>query len=343
MALRDLLSDALNSTPAADARRLATLQAVLAAVDAHEGATDADVHAIITKIIAEREQKAASFSAAGQTEMAKAERLEIDSLRTILRTAAISQPPTPAKKAKPAVPADKPKTGPSAPLFTRTQTIIAGAAAVFLAVAAIFYFFVFNTGSDDTMMLADAAGQTTAIQVYKDDRTLGSPDAPIKFLEYAAPSCPHCAHFEETIFPQIKQKYIDTGKVFYIFRSFPLNPSDGAAEAIARCLPADKYFWFLDLLFRNQKTWDPEYGITDVRGGLIRVARIAGMTAEKVDQCIADKSEQDRINQVAQDGEQKYTIQGTPTFVINGEVIQAPDATWPALQKKLDSLLSKHK
>ena len=340
MALRDLLNDALNSTPADDARRLATLHAVLAAVDAHEGATDADIHAIITKIILEREQKAASFSAAGQTEMAKAERLEIDSLRGLLRTAAISQPPTPGKKAKPAVAAGVPKTGPTTPLFTRTQMMIAGTAAVFLAVAAILYFFVFNPGSGDATTLATA--QNTSIQLYKDDRTLGSPNAPIKMLEYAAPSCPHCAHFDETAFPQIKQKYIDTGKIFYIFRIFPINPSDGAAESIARCLPADKYFWFIDLLFRNQKTWDPEYGITDVRGGLIQVARIAGMTAEKVDQCIADKDEQDRINQVAQDGEQKYNITGTPTFIINGEIVQAEDATWPALQAKFDSLLSKH-
>jgi protein-disulfide isomerase len=339
MALRDLLSDALNSTPAADARRLATLQAVLAAVDAHQGATDADIHAIITKIIMEREQKAASFSAAGQTEMAKAERLEIDSLRTILRTAAVSQPPTQAKKVKPAVTADKPKTGASAPLFSRTQTIIAGAAAVFLAIAAILYFFVFNTGSDDVMMLA--AGQSTAIQVYKDDRTLGSPKAPITLLEYAAPACPHCAHFGETVFPLLKKNYIDTGKVYYIFRVFPIMPADGAAEAIARCLPADKYFWFIDLLFRNQKTWDPEYGTTDVRGGLIQVARIAGMTSEKVDQCIADKKEQERINQVSQDGEIKYNIQGVPMFIINGTVWESGGVTWPQMQKKLDSLLPK--
>lgn len=341
MALRDLLNDALNSTPAADARRLATLQAVLAAVDQHEGATDADIHAIITKIIAEREQKAASFSAAGQTEMAKAERLEIDSLRGFLRAAAISQPPTPAKKPKPAATADKAKTGASTPLFSRTQTIIATVAAGVLALVAILYFFVFNPGSGDATMLA--TGQNTTIQVYKDDRTLGSPKAKITILEYAAPSCPICAHFDETVFPLLKQKYIDTGKVFYIFRTFPLNPSDGAAEAIARCLPADKYFWFIDLLFRNQKTWDPEFGITDVRGGLIQVARIAGMTAEKVDLCIADKNEQDRINQVAQDGETKYSITGTPTFIINGTFWQTGSVPWPQVQAKLDSLLPKHK
>ena len=339
MALRDLLNDALNSTPADDARRLATLQAVLAAVGAREGATDADIHAIITKIIMEREQKAASFSAAGQTEMAKAERLEIDALRSILRTASVSQPPAPAKKAKPAA-VDKTKTDASAPLFTRTQLIIAASAVGVVALAAILYFFVFNPASDNPMLLAD--GQNSPIQAYKDDRTLGSPKAPITLLEYAAPVCPHCAHFSETVFPLLKKNYIDTGKVYYIFRVFPIMPADGAAEAIARCLPADKYFWFIDLLFRNQKTWDPEYSVTDVRGGLLQVARIAGMTAEKVDECIADKSQQERINQVAQDGETKYNIQGVPMFILNGTVWESGGVTWPQLQKKLDSLLSKH-
>ena len=340
MALRDLLNDALNSTPAADARRLATLHAVLAAVDAQEGATDADIHAIITEIIAEREQKAASFSAAGQTELAKAERSEIDALRAILRTASVSQPPTSVKKAKPAAAADKSTPGASAPLFSRMQMIIAASAVGVLAIAAILYFFVFNPASDNQMLVAN--GQNSPIQAFNDDRTLGSPKAPITVLEYAAPVCPHCAHFNETVFPLLKKNYIDTGKVYYIFRIFPIMPADGAAEAIARCLPADKYFWFIDLLFRNQKNWDPEYGVTDVRGGLLQVARIAGMSAEKVDECIADKSQQERINQVAQDGEVKYNIQGVPTFIVNGTPWESGGVTWPQMQKKLDSLLSKH-
>jgi protein-disulfide isomerase len=340
MALRDLLNDALNSTPADDARRLATLQAALAAVGAQEGATEADIHAIITKIIAEREQKAGSFAAAGQTELARAERLEIDALRAVLRTAGASQPPPPPKKAKLAAPADKPKTGVSPPLFSRLQLIIAASAAGALAIVAILYFFVFNPSSDNQMLLAN--GQSTAIQLHKDDRTLGSPTAAVTFLEYAAPACPHCAHFNETIFPLLKKNYIDTGKVYYILRIFPIMPADGAAEAIARCLPADKYFWFIDLMFRNQKTWDPEYGVTDVRGGLIQVARIAGMTTEKVDQCIANKDEQDRINQVAQDGELKYSINAVPVFIINGTVWETGGVDWPKLKEKLDSLLPKH-
>ena len=341
MALRDLLDDALNSTPADNARRLATLREVMAAVDAYEGATDADAHAAITKTIAEREQKAASFAAAGQTEMAKAERFEIDALRVFLRSPGVAQAVAPVKKTvKPAVTGGGPIIGEATPLFSRTQLIIGAAVVGVVAIAAILYFFVFNPASDNDMTLAK--GQNTAIQLYNNDRTLGSPKAPITMLEYAAPVCPHCAHFDETVFPLLKKNYIDTGKVFYIFRVFPIQPADGAAEAIARCLPADKYFWFIDLLFRNQKTWDPEYGITDVRGGLIQVARIAGMTVEKVDQCIANKDEQDRINQVAQDGETKYGIQGVPFFIINGTVWESGGVEWPQVQAKLDSLLSKH-
>lgn len=339
MALRDLLNDALHSTPTDSQRRLVTLRAVMADVDAQPGATDADIHAIITKIIMEREQQAASFSAAGQTEMAKAERVEIDSLRGFLRASSSAEPAPAAKKPKVAVKAEPQHAGQSAPLFTRNQIIIASVAAVLVAGAAILYFFVFTGGSND---LTIASGGPLTVQLYKHDRTLGSPKAPITVLEYAAPACPHCSHFDQTVFPLVKKNYIDTGKVFYIFRVFPINPADPAAEAIARCLPADKYFQFIDLLFRNQPKWDPEYGITDVRGGLIQLARIEGMSAEKVDQCISDKSEQDRINQVAQDGETKYNIQGVPTFIINGTEVQAEDATWPSLKARFDSLLSKH-
>jgi len=220
------------------------------------------------------------------------------------------------------------------------QMIIAGAAVGVVAIAAILYFFVFSSNGDDGIVFSGAT--KASIAVLKDDRTMGKPDAPITMLEYAAPSCPHCARFDMDVFPQIKKNYIDTGKVFYIFRTFPINASDGAAEAIARCLPADKYFQFIDLLFRNQAKWDPEYGITDVRGALVQMGRIAGMSTEKVDACISDKDEQDRINSVAQDGETKYNIEGTPTFVVNGTKTEAGDVTYAQMQAKFDSLLSKH-
>ncbi len=111
-------------------------------------------------------------------------------------------------------------------------------------------------GSGDA---AAASGQ--GYEILPTDRTLGNPNAKVVLIEYAAPSCPVCADFNAQTFPQLKANYIDTGKVFTSSASFPLRADDGAAEKIARCLPEDKYFSFIDLLFRNQPKWDVEYGV----------------------------------------------------------------------------------
>jgi len=333
MALKDRLNDALNETPPENTARLETLRAVLAAAG---NGTDAEIQAALASLISEREQKAASFSAAGQTALASSERAEIDTLRGFLRLAD-SEPAAMPKKPKPAAPAAAPAT--AGPLFSRTQMIIGGVAAVALAV--IMYLLLRPSG--DTGEVAQASAGNTSIQVLKDDRTMGDPKAPIKVVEYAAPTCPHCAHFAMTIMPRIKQEYIDTGKVFYIFRTFPLSAADGAVEAIARvCLPADKYFEFLDLMFRNQPQWDPDgYQIPDVGAAIKRLARVKGVSPEQADRCMTDKNEQERINQVAQDAVNRYNIEGTPTFIINGAVVQTTEASWPELKKRFDSLLSK--
>lgn len=333
MALKDRLTDALNATPSDNPRRLETLRQVLAASG---GGSDAEIQAALTKLIADREQKAASFSAAGQTDAAKAERYEIDALRGFLR---LTETVPTGVKPKPAAVA--PTATPTKPLVSRTQVIIAGVAVVLLVAALLVYKFGISSSQNEDQLLA--TGSTTTVTLHKDDRIMGNPKAPITMLEYAAPTCPHCAHFAMDVMPQIKKAYIDTGKVFYIFRVFPLSPSDGAVEAIARCLPADKYFPFIDLMFRNQSKWDPDgYQIPDVHAAIVQMARIVGMTPDRVDQCINNKAEQDRINQVALDGETKYNIQGTPTFIINGTVVQAGEADWPQLKARFDSLLSKH-
>lgn len=171
------------------------------------------------------------------------------------------------------------------------------------------------------------------------DHTMGDPRAPIVVIEYAAPQCPFCAEMNNTGLPPLKKDYIDTGRVFYIFRVYPIGPADIPAEAIARCLPADKYFPFIDLLYRNQAKWDPENGVQDVRGGLIAMARVVGLDEAKVDRCVTDKDTQKKIISVAEDAEKRFGIRATPTFVINGEV-QTPGATWDEIKSKLDSLLA---
>jgi protein-disulfide isomerase len=185
-----------------------------------------------------------------------------------------------------------------------------------------------------------AGGSPGKLQVLASDRTLGNPKAPIQFVEYAAPSCPHCAHFNETVFPMLKRDYIDKGKVFYIFRVFPIGAQDIPAEALARCMPKASYFAFIDLLFRQQQIWDPEYGITNVQAGLVEVANVAGMPQDRAISCMQNRAEADRINKSAQEAVNKFKLNSTPSFVVNGELRQvAPEQD--SMRKFLDALLSK--
>jgi protein-disulfide isomerase len=200
-------------------------------------------------------------------------------------------------------------------------------------------------GNVETIGIMDAlpvSGEKAGITLTAADRTLGSPKAPIMMLEYAAPTCPHCAHFNAEVFPRLKKKYIDTGKVYYVFRVFPLSPGDLAAEAMARCLPASSYMQFIDVLFRNQDKWDPEVGITDVHGGLVAMGRIVGMNAAQIDQCISNKAEVTRASQVGEDAQKRYAVEATPTFIINGQ-IHIGGFSWQDLQTLLDSLAKKGK
>jgi protein-disulfide isomerase len=224
---------------------------------------------------------------------------------------------------------------------SRNQIVLLGGAVGVLVLAVIAYFAFFSGGSDGANV--SAPDHSTAIVVLPTDMTLGSPSAPVKVVEYGAASCPVCARFETDNFDQLKKTYIDTGKVFFIFRTFPINgAADGAAEGLARCAgrtSADNYFHFLDLLFRNQKDWDPEI-TSDVHGGLLKMARIAGIEAE-AEICMADKANADRINSVSKDAVARYNVNATPTLVVNGVVQQPGYIPWPQLKSMMDSFLAR--
>jgi protein-disulfide isomerase len=221
----------------------------------------------------------------------------------------------------------------------RKQLLIGLVALAVVAVGVAAYFLWFSSSSSDAALPTGA--EKYGIQITSRDRTLGSPKAPILMVEYAAPSCPHCAHFDMEIFPQLKQKMIDTGKVYYVFRVFPLGAVDVAAESIARCLPEDNYFQFIDLLFRNQSKWDPDgYDIPDVHAALVEMGRTAGLSADKVDACIGNQTVASQVAQVGQDAQTKYNISGTPTFLINGQV-HGPFVDYTELQDFITPMLSK--
>lgn len=225
--------------------------------------------------------------------------------------------------------------------MSRKSLLMLVAVIVLIAAAGIGYYY--TSGSSQTA----ANGQ--GFEIVPSDRVLGNAKAKVVLIEYAAPSCPVCAAFSAQSFPQIKAKYIDTAKIFYVFRVFPLRSDDGQAEKIARCLPEDKYFAFIDLLFKNQAKWDVEFSQINpalatpegVHDGLVLLGRIAGMSKEQVDQCMVNKAEDDRINKVSSDGESRYSINATPTFILNGVSIGSGNIPFDTMSKLLDTELAK--
>ncbi len=146
----------------------------------------------------------------------------------------------------------------------------------------------------------------------------GKADAPVTVVEYSSLSCPHCAAFHKEVLPELKSKYIDTGKVKYVVKEFPLNDSALAGAVIARCLPADRYFPFVNLLFAKQDEWAYK---EDALTPLKQLAKQAGMTDEEFNKCLDNETLQKQVLAVRDEGSQKG-VHGTPTFFINGKKLE---------------------
>jgi protein-disulfide isomerase len=148
-----------------------------------------------------------------------------------------------------------------------------------------------------------------------DDVVMGSPTAPVTIIEYASMTCPHCAHFAVETFPKLKEKYIDTGKVKYIMREYPLDNLALAAFMLARCAGPDKYYPMIETLFAEQRKW----AVREPLPPLLGIAKQAGFTQQTFDSCINDKDLAGKIQQIRNRGQQKFKVEATPTFYINGE------------------------
>jgi protein-disulfide isomerase len=163
------------------------------------------------------------------------------------------------------------------------------------------------------------------------DHILGSANAPVTVIEYASLTCPHCAHFHETVYPTLKKKYIDTGKVKFIFREFPRDPVDIGAFMLARCAPADKYFPMIDVLFDQQKNWA---FTRESAKQLLMIAKQAGFTEEQFDKCLSDNKRAEEIRNIGKTAYEKFKVDSTPTIFINGEVFKG-EMTPEGLEKAL--------
>ena len=149
------------------------------------------------------------------------------------------------------------------------------------------------------------------------DIVIGNADAPVTIVEYASMTCPHCAQFQMVIFPQLKAKYIDTGKAKYMLREFPLDNLAVGAFMLARCAGDDRYYPMVDGLFDTQETW----AVTgpEAKEKLLLIARQAGFSKERFDQCLGDKVLFNKIVDTRSRGHDRFAVNSTPTFFVNGK------------------------
>jgi protein-disulfide isomerase len=196
------------------------------------------------------------------------------------------------------------------------------------------------SGFSPLRLIADAFAQSAsdvAKPVSLPDMALGPADAAVTITEYASMTCPHCAAFNAEVFPKIKATYIDTGKVRYIFREFPLDIKAAAGSMLSRCIAngdGSKYFAVTDMLFRQQSDWV----MKNTTETLTRIGKQAGLTQQQVEACLKDQALLDKIA-----ADQKYAsdvlkVDSTPTFFVNGEKIKG-ETSFEEFEKKIKPLL----
>jgi protein-disulfide isomerase len=166
---------------------------------------------------------------------------------------------------------------------------------------------------------------------------LGPASAPVTITEYASMTCPHCANFNEAVFPKIKSTYIDTGKIRYVFREFPLDIKAAAGSMLARCIAKDdapKYFAVIDLLFRQQNDWV----MKNTTETLTRIGKQAGLSQQQVEDCLKDQALLDKIAADQKFANEVLKVNSTPTFFINGEMLKG-ETSFDEFSKRINSLL----
>ena len=166
------------------------------------------------------------------------------------------------------------------------------------------------------------------------DVMIGSDKAPVTVIEYASMTCPHCAHFEETTLPELKKRYIDTGKVRYVMREFPLDALAAAGFMLARCAGKDKYESVVETLFAKQADWAVQKPIEPLKA----IAKQFGFTEESFNACLANQKVLDDIQAVRDHAVNKLGVNSTPTFFINGKKFTG-DQTIENLAKEIDPYL----
>jgi protein-disulfide isomerase len=213
----------------------------------------------------------------------------------------------------------KPSAGQEAPAASNLWLFIIGAVAVAALIGGIIYW----RSSQGTLGTMGEKKDPDIAELMASgplpDMALGNADAPNTIVEYASMTCPHCAQFDKVVFPELKTKYIDTGKVRFIFREFPLDGLAARASMLARCAGPDRFFPMIDGLFQTQANWVVQG--PEAMDKLLQFARQAGFSKESFDKCMEDKELFNKIVETRTIGHEKFGVDSTPSFFVNGKRI----------------------
>ncbi len=180
------------------------------------------------------------------------------------------------------------------------------------------FFWVFLNLFVTKMILAN---ERSALEITDDDLVIGDKNAPITIIEYASMSCSHCANFHNDTLPDLKKDYIDNGIVRMVFRDYPFNYPALLGSMMMRCIPSDVRYDYMNALYQLQTTWvnkDPKISKKE----LYKIMQSGGMTKEEFDSCYSNVDNENLILEGVMAAQKEFNIKSTPSFVINGNVIQ---------------------
>ena len=172
-----------------------------------------------------------------------------------------------------------------------------------------------------------------------EEMVMGNPDAAVTVMEFASYTCPHCANFHQTVFQELKRDYIDTGLIRFVYREVYFDAYGLWASLVARCGGPMRYFGVSSILYQEQAEWSRAADGAAVADNLRRIGRRAGMSDEQMNTCLADRDLAMAMMQVYQNGVTEFGVQGTPSFVINGELHS--NMSFAEFQAILDPLLGR--
>ena len=176
------------------------------------------------------------------------------------------------------------------------------------------------------------------LKIQDDLIVLGADEAPVKIKVFSSLTCPHCANFHIKVVPQIKEKYIQAGKVQLIFIDFPLDQSAFNASKLLHCLDKTKRIVFLDKIYENQSQWTSGSNINEINNNLRDMVKNFGINSDKFDKCLNNEVIEDKILNARIDAHKKYFIESTPTIIINEKKLNS-SASFKNIEKKIKNLI----